>query len=42
MAVGEEFHVQTFVAQFVVEALDVGVLPGASCFDVEGLSAAFL
>ncbi len=37
--VSEQVHVQAFVAKFVVEALDIGVLPRTRRFDVQGRDA---
>jgi hypothetical protein len=36
----EEVHIETHAHQFLVEALDVGMLPGAALHDVEVFRAA--
>jgi len=42
MAVGENVHVQAFVAKLVVEALDVRIFPGVAWRDLDRSGAAFL
>jgi hypothetical protein len=36
--VQEQLHIEAFVAEFSVEALPVGIFPGAARLDVEGLN----